>query len=151
MAAYDPRNVKGIGVTYATSTFGADHTIGATIFEQNLDPISKEGQVEASVLNQVRAAIADNMMCFFPFVALIENLENVADMMAGSIGGEWDENKVLNIGKETLKMEIAFNKAAGFTPEDDRLPEFFYTDKSPATGAVFDLTDEEIATTHKSL
>ena len=29
--AYDPRSVKGIGITYATSTQGADHTMGYTI------------------------------------------------------------------------------------------------------------------------
>jgi aldehyde:ferredoxin oxidoreductase len=31
MPAYEPRAVKGIGVTYATSTMGADHTAGYTI------------------------------------------------------------------------------------------------------------------------
>ena len=30
MAAYDPRGVKGTGVTYATSPMGADHTAGNT-------------------------------------------------------------------------------------------------------------------------
>ena len=30
MPAYDPRAVKGMGVTYATSTMGADHTSGLT-------------------------------------------------------------------------------------------------------------------------
>jgi aldehyde:ferredoxin oxidoreductase len=29
--AYDPRAIKGIGITYATSTQGADHTMGYTI------------------------------------------------------------------------------------------------------------------------
>ena len=31
LPAYDPRSVQGIGVTYATSTQGADHTAGYTI------------------------------------------------------------------------------------------------------------------------
>jgi aldehyde:ferredoxin oxidoreductase len=31
MPAYEPRAVQGIGVTYATSTMGADHTAGYTI------------------------------------------------------------------------------------------------------------------------
>ena len=30
MSAYDPRSVKGLGVTYATSPQGADHTCGST-------------------------------------------------------------------------------------------------------------------------
>ena len=31
LAAYDPRSLKGTGVTYATSTMGADHTCGNAI------------------------------------------------------------------------------------------------------------------------
>ena len=31
MPAYEPRAVKGIGVTYATTPMGADHTAGYTI------------------------------------------------------------------------------------------------------------------------
>jgi len=31
MPAYDPRAIQGIGVTYATSTMGADHTAGYAI------------------------------------------------------------------------------------------------------------------------
>ncbi len=31
MPAYDPRAVQGIGVTYATSTMGADHTAGYAV------------------------------------------------------------------------------------------------------------------------
>ena len=33
------------------------------------------------------------------------------------------------MGKETIKLERMFNEAAGFTAEDDRLPDFF---KEPA-------------------
>lgn len=52
--AYDPRSVKGIGITYATSTMGADHTAGYTIATNILnvggfvDPLKKDGQVELS-------------------------------------------------------------------------------------------------------
>ncbi len=31
MPAYEPRAIKGIGITYATTTMGADHTAGYTI------------------------------------------------------------------------------------------------------------------------
>ena len=35
MPAYEPRAVKGIGITYATTTMGADHTAGYTICPGN--------------------------------------------------------------------------------------------------------------------
>ena len=50
MPAYEPRAVKGIGITYATTTMGADHTAGYTIAPEILgvmgkqDPLSPEGK-----------------------------------------------------------------------------------------------------------
>ena len=44
MAAYEPRAIKGHGVTFATSTMGADHTAGFTIRE-GLDSHERKGQV----------------------------------------------------------------------------------------------------------
>ncbi len=49
MPAYEPRAVKGIGITYATTTMGADHTAGYTIAPEILsvggkaDPLSPGG------------------------------------------------------------------------------------------------------------
>ena len=54
MPAYDPRAVQGMGVTYATSTMGADHTAGYSVTANLLgvggtvDPLSPQGQVELS-------------------------------------------------------------------------------------------------------
>ena len=54
MPAYDPRGVQGIGVTYATSTMGADHTAGYAVATNilgvggSVDPLKPEGQVELS-------------------------------------------------------------------------------------------------------
>lgn len=144
LACYDPRNVKGVGVAYATSAMGADHTVGNSL-SLPIEHTKKEGQVEISMQLQIATALIDNIMCSFPFAALGEHLDLLADMMAGVYGGEWNADKLLGIGIETLKLEKAFNKAAGLTAKDDRLPEFFYVEKSSATGAVFDINDEELA------
>ena len=45
MSAYDPRGVKGTGVTYATSPMGADHTAGLTVF-MPMDHHDKKDQIE---------------------------------------------------------------------------------------------------------
>ncbi len=57
---YDPRALKGNGVTYVTSPMGADHTAG-NAFEtlKTLDPLKPAGQVAASRRLQVRAALLD--------------------------------------------------------------------------------------------
>ena len=61
MPAYDPRAVKGIGITYATTTMGADHTAGYTIAPEILsvggksDPLSPEGKADLSRAFQGRS------------------------------------------------------------------------------------------------
>ena len=65
MSAYEPRAIKGTGVTYATSPQGADHTAGLTIrFRINhLDPAV---QKEASLNAQLNMAGYDTLgVCIF--------------------------------------------------------------------------------------
>ena len=65
MPAYDPRAIKGMGVTYATTTQGADHTAGYAIATNvlgvggKLDPLSPVGQVESSRNLQIATAAID--------------------------------------------------------------------------------------------
>lgn len=148
MPGYDPRNLKGTGVTYATSAMGADHTAGLT-FNPELDGTKKDKQVSISQATQISTAMADNMMCSFAMGGFMPDPTVGPDLFTGFFGGEWDMDKIMKIGVETLKMEWAFNKEAGFTAEDDKLPDFFYEDQSPATGARFDITPEEIAEIYK--
>ncbi|MCJ7514196.1 MAG: aldehyde ferredoxin oxidoreductase, partial [Anaerolineales bacterium] len=55
MASYDPRAIKGTGVTYATSPQGADHTAGLTI-RAKVDHLKPEGQAELSRGIQINMA-----------------------------------------------------------------------------------------------
>jgi aldehyde:ferredoxin oxidoreductase len=48
------------------------------------------------------------------------------------------------LGKQVLGMERDFNRRAGFTPADDRLPEFFMTEPLPPHNAVFDVPPEDL-------
>ena len=43
-------------------------------------------------------------------------------------GGQLDASFMETLGMDTLKMEWEFNRQAGFTEQDDELPEFFYTE-----------------------
>jgi aldehyde:ferredoxin oxidoreductase len=43
-------------------------------------------------------------------------------------GTQVDPSFIQALGLEALRMEWAFNKAAGFTEKDDELPEFFYAE-----------------------
>ena len=72
MPAYDPRAIMGIGVTYATSTMGADHTAGYAVATNVLgvgdpvDPLKPEGQAGLSQAFQIATAAVDSTgMCLF--------------------------------------------------------------------------------------
>ncbi len=148
LPGYDPRGVKGMGVTYSTSPMGADHTAGFTMGVEGVDPFKKEGQVKVSEEVQIAAALCDNIMCLFAFAAVTSNPESfnaLAEMMAARYSGEWSIEKLMGIGAQTIVLEKAFNDAAGLTGEDDKLPEFFYTEESPAAKTAFDVTDGELA------
>jgi aldehyde:ferredoxin oxidoreductase len=154
--AYDPRAIKGMGITYATSTQGADHTMGYTVATNilgvggSVDPLTKEGQIELSRNLQVATAAIDStgMCLFIAFAALDDEkcLPALIDLLNARFGIALTGDDVVALGQTILKTERGFNIAAGFTAADDKLPEFFYNEPLPPHNVVFDFTDEEIAT-----
>ncbi|MCF8063474.1 MAG: aldehyde ferredoxin oxidoreductase [Deltaproteobacteria bacterium] len=150
IAAYDPRAMLGNGVTYATCPMGADHTAGNLVGEylaQKLDPLSKEGQVETSRNLQVGIAAIDcTGMCFMAAVALTEGegAEAFLKAMNARMGTELTPEDIPAMGVRVLKAEKEFNRKAGFTKEDDRLPRFFYEEPLPPHNTVFNFSDEEL-------
>jgi len=152
--AYDPRSVKGIGITYATSTMGADHTSGYTIATNILnvggfvDPLKKEGQVELSRNLQIATAAVDSTgMCIFvafPALDIPECLPALIDMINARFGIALTGDDVTNLGKHILKLEHQFNIAAGLNSAHDRLPDFFKTEPVAPHNAVWDFSDAEI-------
>ncbi len=154
MPAYDPRAVQGIGVTYATTPMGADHTAGYTITANILgvggtvDPLKTEGQIELSRNLQIATGMLDSFgLCLFVAFAVLDVPEAFAalhEMATAFTGDEWTADDLMELGKEVLTYERLFNAAAGFTADDDRLPEFAYGEALPEHDIVFMITDEEL-------
>ena len=154
MPAYDPRGVQGIGVTYATSTMGADHTAGYAVATNILgvggkvDPLTPEGQVELSRNLQIATAAVDSTgMCLFIAFAVLdqpETFQALIDMINAFYGGELTADGVAELGKSVLKTERDFNTRAGFTSKQDRLPEYFIKEKLPPHNVTFKVKDEEL-------
>ena len=79
LPAYDPRAVKGVGVTYATTPMGADHTAGYAVTANILncggkvDPLKKDGQIELSRNLQIATASVDSVgLCLFTAFAILD-------------------------------------------------------------------------------
>jgi aldehyde:ferredoxin oxidoreductase len=154
IAAYDPRAMLGHGVTYATSPMGADHTAGNVVgayLERMLDPLNPEGQVETSRFLQIAMAAFDTMgQCFMADVALLspEGFEAFGKVIGAKLGTQLGPDDFPHaLGIRVLKAEKEFNRKAGFTKEDDRLPRFFYEEPLPPHNTVFVISDEELDST----
>ncbi len=144
IAGYDPRGVKGLGVTYATSPMGADHTAGHTA-DFPVDHHSPEGKVELSRQAQITAAAWDTLgLCSFVTGATAPQMTVVVDMLRSLDGRDYPDGYLAQLGQTVLQMERAFNQAAGFTAADDRLPEYFKTEALPPFNVVFDVKDEDL-------
>jgi aldehyde:ferredoxin oxidoreductase len=48
------------------------------------------------------------------------------------------------LGKRVINVELAFNRQAGFTNADDRLPAYFETEAVPPKGLVFDVSTDAL-------
>lgn len=144
MSGYEPRSIKGTGVTYATTPQGADHTSGLTIRAKvnHLDP---NAQKEASLNAQLNMAGYDSLgACIFAGFGYAATPDGVVKRLLQSRYG-WDDlpdNILQSIGKEVIKMEREFNRSAGFTAKDDRLPEWMTKEAIPENGSVFDVSEE---------
>jgi aldehyde:ferredoxin oxidoreductase len=156
LPAYDPRAIKGIGVTYATSTMGADHTagyaVGTNIMKVGgyVDPLKPDGQVKLSKdLQAATAAIDTAGLCLFvafPVLDIPDAFNAIVDMVNAKYGLSLTGDDIGALGQRVLTMERDFNSRAGFTPADDRLPEFFKLEKLPPHNEIFDVPDEELDT-----
>ena len=144
MPAYDPRAIKGHGVTFATSTMGADHTAGFTIREE-LPSHQKEGQVDASGRMQVNGMIYDSLgVCLFAHAAIRDRQQILAELVNARWGTNVTALDLRAMAIEALEEERQFNRRAGLGPSSDRLPEIFYEEVNPSSGTVFDISPSEL-------
>lgn len=158
LPAYDPRPIRGIGVTYATSTMGADHTAGYTIAAEVLgikgkvtDP-RKLKKAELSRNFQATTAYIDSTgYCLFIAFCILDDDDGwngMEDSVNGFLGKEID---ITEYGKDILRKERDFNLRAGFTSKDDRLPEFFLNEPLPPHNVTFDVSDKELDKVYEGL
>ena len=157
LPAYDPRAVKGVGVTYATTPMGADHTAGYSVTANILscggtvDPLKKEGQIELSRNLQIATASVDSVgLCLFTAFAILDvadALPAIVDMLNAKFGWQLTGDDVVTLGQRILSTEVDFNRRAGITEAADRLPDFFQDEELPPHNTKFDITHEELKTT----
>ena len=142
LPGHDPRSTKGTGVTYYTSPMGADHTAGLTY----RIPRSRTKQAENSLKAQIQAAVCDafgyclnavpgGRVSLYPFLA---------NLLNARYGGSWTAEDVLEIGKQTLRDQLAFNEKAEFSRQEPGEGDFIREEAIAPTNQVFDVEETEI-------
>lgn len=144
MSAYDPRAIKGTGVTYATSPQGADHTNGLTI-RARIDHLKPEGQVKVSRNGQIDMAGYDTLgACLMSGFTFGTIPETIAELVNARYDTNVGNDILQQLGRETLTLEREFNRRAGFTKADDRIPEWMMREPLPPHNTVFDVPESEL-------
>ena len=146
MPAYDPRALKGNGVTYASSPMGADHTAGNAFGARLVvDPLGVEGQRELSLDLQMGAVMLDSTgLCLFARPPVYGDPQLMVDLLNGRFGWDWSVADLDQMKGAVLKMELEFNEKAGHTAADARMPEYMTREPLPPHNTVFDVPDGEI-------
>lgn len=128
ISAYDPRVIEVTGISMMVTAQGADHTTGnAPKYDcagKGLDEL-----VKVSLETQILCAAQDSLgLCVFGRSVTNINTDFVTTAINDALGTALPMSFFQDLGRATLKEEDAFNRAAGFTVDDDELPEFFYSE-----------------------
>ncbi len=134
---YEPRTIYGVAMAFATSNRGACH-LRAMIqvqeaFLGTLDRFSFEGK--SPVLKNMQddhAAVDSLVMCKFTYRNGFESSpDKIAGLVRAVTGWDVDGKWVLRTGERIYNLERLYNHVAGIGPEQDCLPERFYSEKIP--------------------
>jgi aldehyde:ferredoxin oxidoreductase len=128
ISAYDPRVIEVTGVSMMVTAQGADHTAGNLPVFDCKDKTTRQ-IVEASLGIQTVCAAADSLgLCIFGRSVTNVSSELIVNALNDAHGTRLDTAFMQQLGRDALRMEWEFNKAAGFTEKDDELPDFFYNE-----------------------
>jgi aldehyde:ferredoxin oxidoreductase len=144
MSAYEPRAIKGTGVTYATSPQGADHTSGLTI-RAKINHLDPQGQAALSRTVQINMAGYDTLgACIFTGPGFNAAPDAIRDLLNSRYDWNVASDILQVLGKESLRLEHEFNRLAGFTSADDRIPEWMTREPLPPHNSVFDVPADDL-------
>jgi aldehyde:ferredoxin oxidoreductase len=136
ISAYDPRVVEATGITMMATAQGADHTAG-NLPRLKTREMTAEQIVEQSLAHQARVAANDSLgLCIFGMSVTNPNTEFIANALNAAHGTSLTKDFFEPLGRDALRLEYEFNRRAGFTEQDDELPEFFYSEPLPPTNHV---------------
>jgi aldehyde:ferredoxin oxidoreductase len=118
---YDPRALKGMALAYATSNRGCCHMRARPLVD-DFTNVSTDGKARLVKTTQDLVAFIDSSgTCVFTNGMF--QPQHLAAMIDAACVGDWSLERLYAVGERIWNMERRFNLAAGFTRQDDRLPQ----------------------------
>ena len=148
LPGYEPRAVKGYGLSMATSNIGGSHMYGRPKAEMagTVDPLTEEGKGASIVQAQKEQAIEDSLIaCTFGNSGL--DLKKYSEFLLAATGIKEfaDVANLMEIGERIVCLERCFNVREGFTRKDDTLPRRMFSEPlrhaGPAENQTFERLD----------
>ena len=127
-AGYEPRVLKGMGLSYATSDRGACH-LRATFYKSELsgrvDPDQIRGKAKVFVEDEDRMTLFDTLILCRFYKDLI-GWEDLELLIHSTAGMELDKSGLRQIAANVSNAARWFNIREGITRADDSLPKRFF-------------------------
>ena len=143
LPGYDPRGMKGQGLTYALADRGACHVRSNTLRTELLMPGADRYTYEGKAL-----MVADLQLTYVMFDTLIAcafgfalTPEDYIDAVSAITGWPFSAGELRTITERVWNMTRLFNVREGFTRKDDTLPKRLFDEastKGPSYGQVVD-------------
>ncbi len=135
-AGYDPRILKGMGLSYAVSDRGACH-LRTTFYKAELSglipPDKIEGKAELLIDFEDRMALFDSLI-FCRFFRDLVPWEDIATVIKATTGIELEKKELASLANNIISQARIFNIKAGITSKDDTLPSRFFNEPLDAEG-----------------
>ena len=136
LPAWEPRTLKGMGITYSTSPQGADHTAGM---------VTARGATPETLMKQSRQEQLTMMAVDSVGVCQFTNAlpADMAAFIRERFGVELSEAELLEGARAAIETEREFNRRAGFGRAHDRLPRWLLEEPLPLPDgpSVFDIDE----------
>ena len=136
LPGYDPRGLQAVGLNYATSPIGGSHCRAHMAYPEMvgipkpIDPHEWKGKAKLTKFWQDVFSIIDSAgLCLFFAVRnlLRPELEiypdGVLEYLNAATGAEYSLAELMKAGERTLNAERVFLIRAGFSRQDDALPQ----------------------------
>jgi aldehyde:ferredoxin oxidoreductase len=131
LPGYDPRSMAGMALAYATSNRGGCHLsafmaapeiMGKPVI---LNRLNFDGKAALVQYFQNLAAVIDSLV-ICPYAAFAMGEVELAALLSAATGKAYTGEGLLRAGERIYNLERMFNIRAGFSREDDTLPERFF-------------------------